>query len=159
MTVLTCSKTVPYRARLSWLKMQNFAKKSTAKRRKKNEKAALRCRRESSRLSAHARPLAELAESERTRTMFPSSGHTGVMDSGQPRARGSRGVHVVLIGGAGARGDNGTRMNRCWRRSRKTLKSTLERDESRKAELKTLTSKFPLQFHVKRQSHNILTGI
>lgn len=67
-------------------------------------------------------------------TIFPSSGHIGVTDSGQYKARGSRGVHSSLIGGANGRGDNSTWLNRWWRLSSKDLEITVENDDSRKAE-------------------------
>lgn len=54
-------------------------------------------------------------------TIFPSSGHMEVMDSGQYKARGSQGVHVALIGGGNGQGDNSTWLNRCWRLSSKDL--------------------------------------
>lgn len=90
-----------------------LCQKVNCKEKKERAETTLSCRREICSLTEPA--------SVRIRTMFPSSGHTGVMDGGQYKARASQGDHLALMGGGNGRGDNSTWLNRCWRLGSKDL--------------------------------------
>lgn len=128
---LTASKALLYSASFSWLKMQYFAKKSTAKRekgRRRRQRQTFRvrrrrmnrttfqskrwlfcsvyhilCRAVISSLSNNIRLLcvSMCVCAEWIRAIFLSSGRTRVMEGGQYRASGSQGVQLALIGGGG----------------------------------------------------------